>query len=249
MTEYKVKDPAEVSAALAQMQAGDVLAAASFRSLARSGRELAALARTLRDRQLELVSAGEDVDTRRADDSFFRVCAGLEELDRLYGVQRRREGIEKAKEDGRYKGRKPIAVDETLFDAVAARWERGEITAREAMSRLELKPNTFYRRIKEREENKMKEYKQVEKEIRQELRDSGRQARETMRDLKKQVHSEAKEVKKAAEEKLDLHEVEREIRKDRIRAELEHKDELRQMKKDVEAEAAQLKTLLEGDKE
>lgn len=247
MATFEIKDRETLDAALEAMQPGDCLHVESFQSLARQGRDLLILAQTLQERGIDLVTAAEDIDTRRGEDSFFRVCAGVRLLDRQHGERRRREGIEKAREDGRYKGRKPIAVDETLFDAVVARWEKGEITAREAMSRLDLKPNTFYRRIKEREENKMKEYKQAEKELRQELRESGKQAKEAMHDLKKQVRAEAKEVKKAAEEKLDLHDVEREIRKDRIRAEIDHKDEMRQLKKDVESEAAELKKLLESE--
>ena len=247
MASFEIHNPTALAAALEEMQPGDCISVSSFASLARSGRELCSLAHTLRERGLHLVSAAEEIDTRREGDSFFHVCEGIEVLDRLHGDERRREGIAQAKEAGRYKGRKPIAVDETLFDATVALWEKGEITAREAMSRLRLKPNTFYRRIKEREENKMKEYKQAEKELRQELRESGKQAREAMHDLRKQVKAEAKEVKKAAEEKLDLHDVEREMRKDRVRAELQHKGEVKQLKKDVEAEAAELKKLLEAE--
>lgn len=245
MATFEIHDRAELGAALEAMQPGDCARVPGFAALARSGRELCSLAHTLREREIRLVSAAEDIDTGREGDCFYRVCEGLRALDRRHGDERRREGIAQAKEEGRYKGRKPITVDEGLFDATVALWEKGEITAREAMRRLELKPNTFYRRIKEREEHTMKEYKQAEKELRQELRESGRQAREAMHDLKKQVRAEAKEVKKAAEEKLDLHDVEREMRKDRIRAELEHKDEVKQMKKTVEAEAAELKKLLD----
>lgn len=244
MATFEIHDPAELTAALKTMEPGDRIRADSFASLARNGGELCSLAHTLQERGAELVSAAEGVDTRREGDCFFRVCAGIAALSRLHGDERRREGIAQAKAEGRYKGRRPIAVDETLFDATVALWEKGEITAREAMNRLKLKPNTFYRRIKEREDNKMKEYKQAEKELHQELRENGRQAREAMHDLRKQVKAEAREVKKAAEERLDLHDVEREMRHDRIRAEHEHKDEVRQLKKDVEAETAELKKLL-----
>ena len=244
MEVFEVHDPAELKAALEMVQPGDCMSVECFAALARSGGELCSLAHTLQERGAELVSVVEDVDTRREGDCFFRVCAGIAALSRRHGDERRREGIAQAKAEGRYKGRRPIAVDETLFDATVALWEKGEITAREAMNRLKLKPNTFYRRIKEREEDKMKEYKQAEKELRQELRENGRQAREAMHDLRKQVKAEAREVKKAAEEKLDLHDVEREMRHDRIRAKHEHKDEVRQLKKDVEAETAELKKLL-----
>ena len=98
-----------------------------------------------------------------------------------------REGVERAKEEGRYKGRKPIAVDEGLFDSVVSLWQSGQITARDAMARLDLKPNTFYRRIKEREEQKMKDYKKVEHEIRDEIKEAAKQSRRDLDELKKQV--------------------------------------------------------------
>lgn len=244
MSTIEIKEPAALGAALETLQPGDCLLAESFSALARSVGELLKLAEAVEKKQAVLVSRAEGVDTADDGGFFFRVCAGLAGLE---GTQRRREGVERAKADGRYKGRKPIAVDEALFDETVARWEQGEITAREAMRSLALKPNTFYRRIKEREETKMKEYKQVEKEIRQELRETSRQSKKAMDDLRKQVRAEAKELKKTAEEKLDLRDVERELRRDRRNAEAEYKDELRQMKKDVENETAELKKLLEGE--
>ena len=238
---YEIQSPGELAELMERLRPGDCIRGESFARLAKSARELTDLAQALRERQAGLISAAEGVDTCTDGGSFFRVCAGLNAL----GASRRREGIDRAKEDGRYKGRKPIVVDEALFEAVTQRWEQGEITAREAMSRLKLKPNTFYRRIKEREENKMKEYKQVEKELRTEIREGGKQALEAMSDLRKQVKAEAKEIKKAASEAIDVHDMERELRMDRIRARIDHKGEVRQMKKDVEAEAKEFKKLLD----
>ena len=63
--------------------------------------------------------------------------------------ERQREGIEIAKAEGKYKGRKPVEVDTELFKTVCKRWRAGEITATAAMNEVGLKPNTFYRRVKE----------------------------------------------------------------------------------------------------
>ena len=78
------------------------------------------------------------------------VFAAVAELEREYILQRQREGIAIAKTEGKYTGRKPLPVPEN-FDAIVTRWRRGEITAAEAMKKLGLKPNTFYRRIKQAE--------------------------------------------------------------------------------------------------
>lgn len=56
-----------------------------------------------------------------------------------------------AKQNGAYKGRKAIEVDHDKFASVYKAWKADELTARQAMEMLNLKPNTFYRRVKEYE--------------------------------------------------------------------------------------------------
>ena len=63
------------------------------------------------------------------------------------------EGIKKAKEEGKYKGRKPIEVDWDLFRKEYDKWKQNKITARDMMNTLGLKSNTFYRRVKQYESN------------------------------------------------------------------------------------------------
>lgn len=66
-------------------------------------------------------------------------------------AKRQAEGIAVAKSKGVYKGRKPIVLNESLFEAVYKKWKSGAITARQAMQELGIKPNTFYRRVSEYE--------------------------------------------------------------------------------------------------
>jgi len=73
------------------------------------------------------------------------------ELERESILERQREGIEIAKAVGKYKGRQPVAVNEKRLRTICARWRVGEITATAAMAELGIKPNTFYRRVKEYE--------------------------------------------------------------------------------------------------
>ena len=74
------------------------------------------------------------------------VFAAVAELEREYILQRQHEGIAIAKEQGKYTGRKPQPLPDN-FKATVARWQRGEITATEAMQRTGMKPNSFYRRV------------------------------------------------------------------------------------------------------
>lgn len=233
----------DLESALAWIAPGDCVELDSLDLFADKGKEMLTALAAIGERGADFVSLKEGIDTRRGQgQSFFALCRALSNSE-LFA--RRRVGVERAKAEGRYKGRKPIAVDEGLFDSVVALWQSGQITAREAMARLDLKPNTFYRRIKEMEELKMKDYKKVQHEIKEEIKEAAKQSRKDLDELKKQVKAEAKEVKKAADEKPELHDVEREMRHDRIRAEVEQRDAVRQMKKDVEAEAKELKKLME----
>ena len=84
----------------------------------------------------------------------FTIFAGLAEFERTCLLQRQREGIAEAKKRGVYKGRQPIKVDESKFKSVYTRWKAGEITARQAQRELDLKADTFYRRVKAYEQRK-----------------------------------------------------------------------------------------------
>ena len=42
-----------------------------------------------------------------------------------------------------------MKIDRAKFEEVVQEWRADKITATEAMKKLNLKPNTFYRRVKE----------------------------------------------------------------------------------------------------
>lgn len=67
-------------------------------------------------------------------------------------AENRKSGIEKAKKDGKYKGRKPIEVDEEVLRQVNQELKAGQITVEEAMRRAKIgSKSTFYRKIKKLE--------------------------------------------------------------------------------------------------
>lgn len=79
------------------------------------------------------------------------VYAQLAQAELEKRAKRQAEGIAIAKEKGLYTGRKPIAINESLLETVYTKWKSGDITAVQAQKELNLKPNTFYRRVKEYE--------------------------------------------------------------------------------------------------
>ena len=62
-----------------------------------------------------------------------------------------REGIEIAKAQSKYTGRKPIPTDWTRFGQLYGEWKSKNITCRDFMRRMDMSANTFYRRVCEYE--------------------------------------------------------------------------------------------------
>ena len=113
---------------------------------ARNTRDLLELVERLTAKGVEFVSKKEAIDTTTPTGKFMLTVFGaVAELEREYILQRQQEGIAIAKGQGKYKGRKPI--QRSNFNQITALWHSGEITAREAMRRLDMKPSTFYRKV------------------------------------------------------------------------------------------------------
>ena len=137
-------------AMMAFVREGDTVIVESISRIARNTRDLLTIIATLTEKGVEFISLKENIDTTTPLGRFMLTVFGaLAELERENILERQREGIEIAKVEGEYKGRKPVAVDEAKFRAVCARWRAGEITATAAMKAVGLKPNTFYRRVKQ----------------------------------------------------------------------------------------------------
>ena len=135
---------------MAFVRAGDTVIVESISRIARNTRDLLSIVSDLTEKGVEFVSLKENMDTTTPQGRFMLTVFGaLAELERENILERQREGIEIAKSEGKYKGRKPVEVDEKRFKEVCARWRSGEITATAAMQDVGLKPNTFYRRVKE----------------------------------------------------------------------------------------------------
>nr|WP_256941565.1 DNA recombinase [Bacillus thuringiensis] len=66
--------------------------------------------------------------------------------------ERQKEGITIALQKGVKLGRKKVKIDNNFKEAYQE-WKNHEITAVEAMQRVGMKSNTFYRRVKEYEHN------------------------------------------------------------------------------------------------
>jgi len=137
-------------AMMAFVREGDTVIVESISRIARNTRDLLSIISELTEKGVEFVSLKESIDTTTPHGRFMLTIFGaLAELERESILERQREGIEIAKAEGKYNGRKPVPIDEAKFRAACARWRAGKMTATAAMLEVGLKANTFYRRVKE----------------------------------------------------------------------------------------------------
>lgn len=133
---------------MAFVREGDTVVVESISRFARNTRDLLDLVEQLTAKNVEFVSKKEAIDTTTPSGKFMLTIFGaVAELEREYILQRQREGIAIARQNGVYKGRKPIVRPE--FRQVVSQWRQGKLTAVEAMRKLDLKPSTFYRKVRE----------------------------------------------------------------------------------------------------
>lgn len=124
----------------------------SISHLGRSTKDLLNIIDTLTEKGVTLVSHKENIDTNTPTGKFMlTVFASLSQLEREQLKQRQYEGIEIAKAQGKYTGRKPIPIDWERFGKLYGEWKAKQITGRDFMRRMELSANTFYRRVREYE--------------------------------------------------------------------------------------------------
>ena len=140
----------ELKKLMEYVREGDNVVVESISRFARNTRDLLSLVDELREKGVGFISLKESIDTTTPQGQFMlTVFAAMAELERESILQRQKEGIEIAKAEGKYKGRKPLEIDEKEFKAVCAEWRAGKITATAAMKKLNLKSNTFYRRVRD----------------------------------------------------------------------------------------------------
>lgn len=150
----KNTDRPELEKMLSFIREGDVVVVSEISRFARNTRDLLDLVDRLTKKGVQFESQKEKIDTNSPAGKFMlTVFAAIGQLERDYILERQAEGIAAAKERGVYKGKKAIDIDEKAFEQEYRLWKKGEITAVAAMGHLGLKPNTFYRRVKDYEAN------------------------------------------------------------------------------------------------
>lgn len=144
----KNTDREQLKAMLSFVRAGDTVVVESISRIARNTRDLLDIVEQLTTKGVDFVSLAEQFDSKTPSGRCMLTMFGaMAQLEREYILQRQKEGIAIAKKEGKYKGRKPIEIDETAFKDICDRWRAGELTAVAAADLAGLTKSTFYRRV------------------------------------------------------------------------------------------------------
>ncbi len=126
---------------------GDIIYIWDFSRLARSTKDLLEIVEKIKIKGINLISVKENLDTNTATGKLMLTMIGaINEFERANLLERQKEGIIIAKQKGKYKGRKEIGYPEN-WNEIYGKWKNREITANEAMKKLNLKRNTFYKLV------------------------------------------------------------------------------------------------------
>jgi DNA invertase Pin-like site-specific DNA recombinase len=100
----------QLQVAIEFLREGDFLVATKIDRLARSVSDLLAIIQTLEQKKVgvRILNLGMDTQTPTGK-LMLTVLAGVAQFEREIMLERQREGISKAREQGKYKGRKPIS--------------------------------------------------------------------------------------------------------------------------------------------
>lgn len=90
-----------------------------------------------------------NLDSRFIADLVLQILSYVSEKERINIRERQRQGIELAKAAGKYKGRKPIEINEKLLIEECAKWQSGKQTAVQTMKNCNISKTLFYRKVKE----------------------------------------------------------------------------------------------------
>jgi DNA invertase Pin-like site-specific DNA recombinase len=137
----------ELERALDYVREGDVLVVTKLDRLARSVADLMAITEKLRRKDVELRILALNLDTSTPTGKLMlNLLGSIAEFERELMLERQREGIAKAKADGKYKGRAPTA--RTQASTVLALKSEGKNPS-EIQSALGISRASYFRILKD----------------------------------------------------------------------------------------------------
>ena len=118
----------QLKAMLDFVREGDTIFIHDFSRLARSTKDLLDIVETLNNKGVHLVSNKENIDSSTPSGKLMLTMIGaIAEFERQNLLERQREGIAIAKEEGKYKGGQVKRIEDTLFDKAYQKYKSREI--------------------------------------------------------------------------------------------------------------------------
>lgn len=142
----------------AMLREGDTLVITSLDRLSRSKKDIANELKYFKDNNIRLkvldlpttmtdVPQGQEWVIEMVNNILIEVLGTIAEQERATIHKRQAEGIESAKKAGKHLGR-PVTIKPENWEEVIKLWEKGSISAKEAMNRTGVKKSTFYKLCK-----------------------------------------------------------------------------------------------------
>ena len=140
----------QLTAMLDYVREGDVVYIHDLSRLARSTADLLALIERLQSKGVHLKSEKESIDTSSPTGKLLiSIVAAINQFERDNLLERQREGIAIAKQQGKYKGRKEIKVPD--FAAYYERYMKREVNKTELARELHISRPTLDKLIQEQQ--------------------------------------------------------------------------------------------------
>lgn len=142
----------ELENLLNHVRAGDTVYIKDFSRLARSTKDLLDIIEELQDKEVDLISLNENLNTSTATGKMLVTMIGaINEFERANLLERQKEGIAIAKEEGKFKGRQPMKLNQTTFKNLYDDMKKGYITKVDMADKLGISRGTLYNRLNEYE--------------------------------------------------------------------------------------------------
>ena len=130
---------------------GDTIYIHDFSRIARSTKDLLEIVEQLTTKGVHLVSSKESIDTSTPTGKLMLTMIGaINEFERTNLLERQREGIAIAVQEGKYKGRKEVKIND--FPGHYERYMRREVSKAQLAKELNVSRPTLDKLIKEHEE-------------------------------------------------------------------------------------------------
>ena len=141
----------QLEAMLDYVREGDTVYIHDFSRLARSTKDLLTIVEKLQNKKVHLVSNKENLDTSTPTGKLMlTMIAAINDFERENLLERQREGIAIAKEQGKFKGGQVKRIDDKTFTEAYERYQRRELTKTQLAAELKISRPTLDKLIKDK---------------------------------------------------------------------------------------------------